>query len=353
MKKIIFRFFASLFIFLILYVSYIFYSTGFFRSIPNSFNGSIAQRIPLKGVEDLQISYEDDFALLSSDDRAARRDGQIQAGHLYYLDLKNPQDAPLQLTKDLTFLFYPHGISMVKTGNKKYRIFAINHVPQAVGRENSIEVFDLEGQQLKHIKTLKNPAMISPNDLVALDAERFYFGNDHGYTEGWGRWAEEYLAWGAGNVVYFDGSEYRVVAEGISYTNGINYDKKNRRLFVASTRQFFVRVFDIREDGSLEKIEDIPCGTGVDNIEFDPEGKIWIGCHPSLLTFVSYAQGKRDISPSEIIRIDYRGKGDFQKDIIYLNDGQDISGCSVAAPYADMILVGDVMDDHFLILKQE
>ncbi|MEO1655648.1 MAG: SMP-30/gluconolactonase/LRE family protein, partial [Bacteroidota bacterium] len=333
-------------------LGYIFYSTGFFRSIENRFNGQVAHKIPIPGVEDLQISYEDHFALLSSDDRAARRDGHSQAGHLYYLDLRDPKSPLLQLTQDLPFQFYPHGISMVKIGENKYRIFAINHVPQARRVENSIEVFDLEGKRLSHIKTLKDPKMISPNDLVALDGERFYFSNDHGDTQGLRRLAEDYLAWGASNVVYFDGSDYKVVAENLAYANGINFDQKNQRLFVASTRKFFVRVFDVQEDGSLEKIEDIPCGTGVDNIEFGPEGRIWIGCHPSLLTFVSYAQAKRDISPSEIIRLDYQGKGDYQKDIIYLNDGQAISACSVAAPYEDMILVGAVMDTHFLILQE-
>ena len=53
-------------------------------------------------------------------------------------------------------------------------------------------------------------------------------------------------------------------------------------------RKFLVKVFSRSTDGSLEFIEDIPCGTGVDNIEFDEEGNLWIGSHPSLLTFSAY-----------------------------------------------------------------
>jgi arylesterase/paraoxonase len=61
-------------------VLHIFYSSGFFREIENSFSGSIEKRIPITGPEDLQISYEDDFMLISSDDRASRRDGIRKQG---------------------------------------------------------------------------------------------------------------------------------------------------------------------------------------------------------------------------------------------------------------------------------
>ena len=50
---------------------------------------------------------------------------------------------------------------------------------------------------------------------------------------------------------------------------------------------------------------------GVDNIEIDADGILWVGGHPNLLRFKAYAQGKKETAPSEIIKIDYKGKGDF------------------------------------------
>jgi arylesterase/paraoxonase len=35
-----------------------------------------------------------------------------------------------------------------------------------------------------------------------------------------------------------------------------------------------------------------------------------------------------------------------------MDDGEKMSGSTVAAPFGDLILTGNVMDDHFLILKR-
>ena len=153
-------------------------------------------------------------------------------------------------------------------------------------------------------------------------------------------------------MIYFDGESYREVADGIAYANGINLDSKRNLLFVASPRSFLVNVYQRKENGEVDFIEAIDCGTGVDNIEFTPDGKIWIGCHPSLLTFTAYAKGKKPIAPSEIITIDYRGKGDYNKEVVFLDDGQNMSASTVAVVYQDYIFTGNVMDDHFLLLKQ-
>ena len=334
---------------LIGYVFYIFYSTGYFRSVDNAYAGTIAQKVKLPGVEDMQIAYADGFILLSSDDRASRRDGTPNQGHLYYMDLTKPSFEPIQLTTELKIPFFPHGISMVRTAEHAYRVFVVNHV----AGEHSIEVFDLHNERLTHIHTLKDASMISPNDIVALDGERFYFTNDHGYTKGLGKLGEEYLGWAVSNVVYHDGQGYREVADGIAYANGINLDRERGLLFVASPRHFLIKVFEVAASGTLEFIEDVDCGTGVDNIEFAPDGKLWIGCHPSLLAFSAYAKGNAPIAPSEIITVDYMSKGDYSIESVFLDDGNHMSAATVATVYNDLIFVGNVMDDHFLILKQE
>lgn len=347
MKKLLLTI-GFLFLALIIYILHIFSSTGFFRKVENTFSGTIEKKIEIPGVEDIQISYTDDFLLFSSDDRASRRDGNTQQGHLYYMDLNDSSFEPVQLTTDFSIPFFPHGISMIQTDTQTYKVYTINHVMD----KHSIEVFMLYGDSLVYQETLQHESMISPNDLVAIDADRFYFTNDHGYTKGLGKLGEEYLGWAVSNVVYFDGQNYREVADGIAYANGINMDLERNLLFVASPRNFLVKVYEVQPSGDLSFVENIPCGTGVDNIEFAPNGKIWIGCHPNLLEFTAYAAGKKPISPSEIITIDYRAKGDYTKELIFLDDGSHMSASTVAAVYKDFIFVGNVMDRHFLVLKQ-
>jgi len=329
---------------------YIVYTSGYFRSIEPYFEGEVLAKIHMPGAEDMQADREAGFIIISSDDRASRRDGNKRQGHLYKMNLDSMTSGAIRLTSNFNKEFYPHGISMISTSDSTHRIFAINHV----GADHFIEVFDLQGNSLTHVKTLNDPTMISPNDIVALGPDEFYFTNDHKYTEGTKRLAEDYLGLRRSNVIYFDGNSYQEVADGIAYANGINYDVARNLLFVASPRDFLVKVYHRNADGSLAFIENIPCGTGVDNIEFDEEGRLWIGAHPSLLHFSAYAAGKREKSPSEIVVIDYQGESDYEVSSIYLEDGTEMSAATVAVPInGNQIVFGNVMDDKFLILRKD
>lgn len=339
---------ATAILLLSLYVLYIFSSTGFFRDIEPSSGEQVDMIIKLRGVEDIEVSYEDDFLIFSADDRAAKRYRRPRKAGLYLFDLKNTQYK--ELTTDLSFAFFPHGISMLKLDSSKFRIWAINHAY----RKHSIEVFDLYApDSLVHRKTLEDLVMISPNDVVAIDEEQFYFTNDHGFTSKIGLLAENYLGLRASNVVFYDGDTYREVADGIAYANGINFDADREIMYVASPRDFLVKVYDRKDNGELVFVENIACGTGVDNIEIDPEGKLWIGCHPDLLHFTRYAAGKIKTSPSELLTIDYREKGDYSVNSIFLDDGMIVSGSTVAVPIRYRIFVGSVMDDHVLVLRNK
>ena len=104
-----------------------------------------------------------------------------------------------------------------------------------------IEIFTLVNEQLTHIKTLKHEKIYSPNDIVLLDDHKFYFTNDHKYKDGIMRLLEDYLGLSISNVMYFDGKNYRQVADKIAYANGINFDTKRNLIFVASPRKFLVK----------------------------------------------------------------------------------------------------------------
>jgi arylesterase / paraoxonase len=340
-KILILVVFAILFIF----VANLLLSTGFFRTIENTFNGEIVKKIPLPGAEDITVSLTDSFALISSTDRRGFLPEEQRKDGLYFLDLKSDKYNLIHLTDFFQKPFSPHGISMMRSDHA-YHVMAVNHTSEG----HALEVFTLDDKKMTHVKTLSNPSIFSPNDVVMIDEERFYFTNDHGATSGVGRFLEDYAGLPMSNVVYFDGKEYREVADGIAYANGINYDPERKLLFVASPRSFLVKVYSKEEDGSLAFVEDIPCGTGVDNIEFDTEGNLWIGAHPNLLRFTAYAKGKKETAPSEIIRIDYRGEGDYAVETIYLDDGKIMSASTVASPFGDLILTGNVMDRAFLVL---
>ncbi|MCF8276246.1 MAG: SMP-30/gluconolactonase/LRE family protein [Flavobacteriales bacterium] len=327
---------------------YTFISTGFFRSVENDFNGQTVLEIPIKGAEDITISAADSFAIVSATARLAFPPSEQEHGGLYYMELKSGNFVLTHLTPDFGKDFAPHGISMFKR-DSVYTIAVVNHMMD----EHSIEIFTLVGKKLTHIRTEKSTKLVSPNDVVLLDENRFYVTNDHGNAHGFGRLLEDYGNWAASNVLYFDGQQFTEAAEGISFANGINFDPKRNLVFVASPRRFLIKVYAKADDNSLSFVEDIPCGTGVDNIEFDNEGNLWVGCHPNLLRFTAYATGKKETSPSEVLKIAYRGKGDYTVESMYTNDGSQVSATSVAAPFGNLLFVGNVKDDEMLILKRD
>ena len=345
--RIVKRVFLLFILLLLIFVGHVLISTGFFRTIEPTFDGKILKKVPIKGAEDITLIRSDSLAIISSTDRKIYPPTEKEQGGLFLIDLKTNEFTPLPLTGNFNQSFAPHGISFFKK-DSSFQVMAINHVQE----EHSIEVFELVGQEMRHVNTLKDPSMIRPNDLVLVGENQFYFTNDHKYTKGIGKLVEEYGGLAVSNVVYFDGKRYKEVANGIAYANGINYDPTRKLLYVASPRHFLVKVYQINDDGSLSFIEDIPCGTGVDNIELDEEGNLWIGAHPNLLRFSAYALGKKETSPSEVIKITYRKKGDYLVEKVYVESGEDMSASTVATPFGNLIFVGNVKDDKLLILER-
>lgn len=331
-----------------LFVLYTFWSTGFFRKIETAHEfGGIAQTLELPGVEDMAIARKDSFLILSVDDRAKRRSGKKGLHGLFWMDLRIiPFEAkPISLPAELTL--YPHGISLIETGPNEYKLAVINHV----NGNHSVEIFNIRQGTAEYSHTLTDPNLISPNDLVWVDANRFYYSNDHGSTSALGIFAENYLGVAKANVGYFDGETFRIVAEDMAYPNGLVVDQSGKNLLVASSRSFLIRVFEMQTDGGLTFLEDIPTGTGVDNLERDEEGAIWSGAHPDLMTFSAYAAGKKPIAPSEILKL-YVSDQKLKQTTVWLDKGENMSASSVAIPFGEYLFLGNVMDDQLLILKK-
>ena len=341
-KKIIF----SLLIITLLLVG-LMKSTGFFRSIEKEFDGNILKKINIVGAEDITINHIDSFAIISSTNRKNLPAIDQEHGALYFFDLKNINSKPVLLTENFHKPFAPHGISIYSKNNET-TIAAVNHTING----EFIEIFKLKDLKLTHIKTLENELVSTPNDIVLLDHETFYLTNDHKFKTGFMRIIEDYIGLSISNIIFYDGKKFVEAAKGISYANGINYDENRNLLFVASPRKFEIKIYKKETDNSLTFIENIYCGTGVDNIEFDLKNNLWIGAHPNLLHFNSYAFGYNNISPSEIIKLQYFGIENYKLETVYLENGEEMSGSTVAAPFGNLILMGNVMDDHFLILEK-
>ncbi|MFN8353154.1 MAG: SMP-30/gluconolactonase/LRE family protein [Spirosomataceae bacterium] len=324
---------------------------GSFKTIKPHVEGTLQKVEGIAGVEDITIDQATGLALLSSDDRRAYAlDGKPKKGGIFVLDLNDSLSKPHELTQSFREDFHPHGISLVKLTDGRKRLFVVNH--SLVHQDTAtIEIFDWQDSVLIHRETLKNPAYLpSPNDIVGVGERQFYVTNDHDAQKSFFRNLKDYLQIGTGYVAFYDGTRWqKTLASGIKYANGINISPDNTKLFVASTTGRSIFVYDINPaSGAISPDDEIYLNTGVDNLEWDATGALWIGCHPQLLKFVSHSKDPKKLSPSQVLKLNYKGTASFDTTEVYLNDGHPLSGSSVGAVYKNQLLIGPVFERHLL-----
>ena len=191
--------------------------------------------------------------------------------------------------------------------------------------------------------------MCCPNDVVAVAKNKFYVTNDHGSPKGLMRTLEEYLQIPRSYLLYFDGVAFSKVLEGIKYGNGVNISRNGQKIFLATTTGRTLLTFDRdRETGKLELADELNLKSGIDNISVDEDGNLWIGAHPKMLAFVGHAKDPHNPSPSQVLKLTPDGNGSYSVREIYLDDGNQLSGSSVAVHYKNELFVGAVFESKLL-----
>lgn len=118
----------------------------------------------------------------------------------------------------------------------------------------------------------------SPNDAVVRSDGSIWFSDpDFGITSDYeGHRAESEI--GARNVYRIDPSTgaVRLAADGLSGPNGVVFSLDERQLYVSDSIARQIRVFDVRDDGTLSGGKVFAeSASGFDNIRFDDEGRLW------------------------------------------------------------------------------
>jgi len=321
-------------------------SAGQFKTIRPHYEGTCTRVAGLPGPEDITIHPVTGIAFVSSDDRRATLAGKPVQGAIYALDRAAKGAIPRKLTAGFDRDFHPHGISLYLDDNGKAFLSVINHAKAG----HFVEIFEYASGVLIHRESIAHPLMFSPNDLVAVGPHSFYVTNDHGFASRSWQMLEDFIPLKRSFVLYYAGKEMRVAAKGIGFANGINISADGKTLYLAATLDKAIHVFSRdAASGVLTPSYDIDLGTGPDNIELDTSGNLYVACHPKMLALLAHAKDKAKISPSQILKITIKGKGNDKVDELYLNDGKEISASSVAAPFKGGFLVGQVFDDHILI----
>jgi len=321
------------------------WSAGQFKTIDSHFSGTCRPVEGIVGAEDITIHPTTGIAYISVCDRRAVGSGEPGNGGIFAYDMNTNGALPINLIPEADPDFQPHGISLYTGQDGQDALFVVNHQ----GGNNTIEIFLLRDNRLVHQKTAADAALVSPNDLVGVGPEQFYVTNDHRHPGGFKRMVEEYARQAWSNVLFYTGSEFVEAASGLGYANGINVSSDGRLLYVSTTVERALHVYDrnpaTHEISLMKKID---LSTGLDNIELDTAGRLYIAAHPKLLTFVKHSKDAALLSPSQILSLDARTDGSYRVEEIYLDSGAEISGSSVAAVSGNRMLIGAVFDPKFL-----
>lgn len=324
---------------------------GVFTQVDSQFDGKCTQVYGVAGAEDVEIDRTTGIAYISAQDRRTARGGGPQAnnvaGGLYALDLRDLSFRLIPLTPDATPEFRPHGLSLYTDAEGRKSIFVINH-PLSGGHK--VEVFDLSSPlELAHRETIEHPLLISPNDLVAAGPNAFYATNDHANSGGWARAYEDVLKQDRANVVYVEGAQARIVADRLTYPNGINMSANGEEVYTTESTDGRLRIY-ARDPatGDLTLKDAVYLGVGLDNVDVGPDGALWVARHVRLLKFLSHASDEETKSPSQIIKVTLKPGGGVAE-TVYLDDGHQVSGASVAAVWDQTMVIGPVFQSKLLV----
>lgn len=323
------------------------YDAGEFKSINPHFEGECISVFGLNGPEDITI-LKNGIAFISADDRWKTLAENPSQGHIYSYNVNHENPELINLTSNLEIDFHPHGISVFEDSLGNVTIFVVNHVDNI----HSIELFKFENEKLVHTNTIKSSLLISPNDIVAINENQFYVTNDHGVSSRLIKTMQDYLQVSNSNVIFYDGTKFNIAVIGLRYANGINISSDKKLVYVGETIGKKLSIYSRNEEtNELHLINLLKMNSGVDNIEIDEDGNLWIGSHPQMLAFSRHAKDEHKLSPSQVLKVYQDSTHNYVFDEIYLNNGESLSGSSVSAIHKKNILIGAVFADHFLHCK--
>jgi arylesterase/paraoxonase len=325
------------------------HSAGSFKTLePHSKLSNTFVYTNMAGTEDIEINPARGLLFISSSDRWNPVYGDQSKDGIYVLDLNvdsSLRPEPTRLDTTYNGEFHPHGMSFINEDGLDY-LFVVNHNQKG----NFVELFEFKDNLLIHLKSFKNTQMCCPNDVVAVDKNRFYVSNDHGASTGLKRAFEEYLRLANSYILYFDGKNFAKSYGGLVYANGINVSADGKTVYVTETTGGKISVLDRDIDsGQLTLRFTKTLETGLDNINIDADDSLWIGSHPKLFDFVGHAENTGEISPSQVLKLTHDGNSDFAVTEVYLDSGSELSGSSSALYYNGTVYVGVVFENKLLL----
>ncbi|MEM7740409.1 MAG: SMP-30/gluconolactonase/LRE family protein [Pseudomonadota bacterium] len=299
----------------------------------------------ITGASDIEAIPGENVAYLSVYDER----GGAERGGIVRFDLDNPLDDSSwrDRTNGRPGVFRPAGITLFEerlpTGVLSRHLFVVNKD----GPE--ILIFNVdENGDLMLLERLSDSRLLSPNDVVATGPRSFYVTNDTaaGRKSVKGK-IDFLLGLRTGQIFYFDGEDWSIVADNLNFPNGIALSPDGGTVYLAEMRAEAIRQFE-RDPatGQLEVDRRIPLGSFPNNLSIDEEGGLLVGSVPQPFEYKAFTEALRDSAPSQVLRIK-----EGETDVLYQEAGRILSGATVATAVGATTLIGTGADDLFLMCE--
>ena len=309
-----------------------------FGAVTREVAGRCAPVAGVAGPEDMAVDRARGLVFVSSLDR---RDPEAR-GAIHIFDPADPLAAQgwRDMSNGAPEDFEPLGLDYYEEDGVR-RLFVVNDANDAV------EIFDVaEDGALTHLDTVTERRLTSPNGVAAVGLDRFYVTNDlkAGRDSIVGS-IQFLLRSREGEVLHFDGDDWRVAASDLRFANGVALSADGAGLFVAETAGKAIRVYERDPaSGALSESRRIVTPAFPDNLTVDGNGTLWAAGLPKPLTLPGHASRRERLAPSEVMRIDEAGPV-----TVYRDDGSELSAASVAALVGEKLLIGAIFEEKFLL----
>ncbi len=332
----------------------------------------------VRGLEDMAVTANGAWALASAYDRWGTQDAVeenaalLPQGALYLI----PLDAALLSKEKLTLTniaqnfssdrdFHPHGLDLFVGPEGKQTIAVINRTFEREDPESpwvpstTLEAFALEGQELRHERTIASGLLCRANDVLALSGRQFLVSRDHGACGGLGAVLEDVFGLDRAEILRISVGgtkaappQIEIAAEGVAFANGLALDAKSGAVYVAATRGERISSYQLEDLLNLPKaapLKSLQTDAGPDNLSWGQEGRLIAALHPSLWRLGFYR--KRwlgvDRSPSLIVSIDPAAQ--TQTTLFFDPSGARFSAATIGIQTDDLLLIGGVVEPGVMV----
>ena len=315
---------------------------GVFSGVTPGFAGSCKVVATLPGVQDMEQADGTVFVSVASARGPGAADG------IYAV----PRDGgmPVKLAgapKD----FPPRGIGLYRApGSDALSLYAVNR--RSSGRF-SIDSFEVTNPgttpALAAQGMIEGGLLINPQDVAVVGPNLFYVANGTAGSNVLIHGLQTYGIIPGGNVLYFNGTSFSQVADGLYGTRSLLLTPRGDHVIVGGLLSRSLTAFS-REPftGALTEDGTLVLPGSPEKLSLDAQGQLWVAGHANLLDWRAMTADPHRRAASQILRVSLLNGVPGSVAQVYGNDGSQLGGASVGLAVGKRLLIGSSLDGRLL-----